>query len=203
VKLEALKLINLEIKRGDFICVAGPSGSGKTTLLNLVGTLDKPTSGEIIFEGKNLTLLSDNEISAMRSKYIGFIFQNFNLIPVLSAYENAEYPLLICGEQNRRKKVFESLTVVGLADFSHHRPDELSGGQKQRLAIARALITNPKLIIADEPTANLDHENGKHILELMLSINKEQNTTFIFSTHDPEILKYAQKTYRLRDGSLS
>jgi len=204
-KVVALNGINLEVQYGEIISICGPSGSGKTTLLNLIGCLDKPTDGEIKILGTDVLSLSDNKLSEIRGRHIGFIFQTFNLIPVLTAYENVEYPLFLQNvpARERKKRVLMILEEVGLTEFIHHKPDELSGGQRQRVAIARALVTKPEIVLADEPTANLDTKTGESILELMQRMNKEYGTTFIFSTHDHKVLKYANKIYYLRDGKIS
>jgi len=204
-KVVALNGINLEVQCGEIISICGPSGSGKTTLLNLIGCLDKPTDGEIKILGTDVLSLSDNKLSEIRGRHIGFIFQTFNLIPVLTAYENVEYPLFLQNVpvRERKKRVLIILEEVGLTEFIHHKPDELSGGQRQRVAIARALVTKPEIVLADEPTANLDTKTGESILELMQRMNKEYGTTFIFSTHDHKVLKYANKIYYLRDGKIS
>jgi len=203
--VNALKAIDLEVEKGEFICIAGPSGSGKTTLLNLIGCLDKPSSGKIFLDGDDVERLSDNRLSRLRAKRIGFIFQTFNLIPVLSAFENTEYPLLLKGvpRASRKNKVLSMLEEVELSDFVRHRPDQLSGGQRQRVAIARALVADPEMILADEPTANLDSETGKAIVDLMRKINQEMKTTFIFSTHDSMVMKYAHRMIRLQDGRIT
>lgn len=200
--VEALKGITFEIKKGEFLCIAGASGSGKTTLLNLIGCLDKPTSGEVKVEEKNISNLNHFELSMVRRHKMGFIFQTFNLIPVLSAYENVEYPLLLkkVGKKTQEEKIWKALDEVGIKEYAHHRPDELSGGQRQRVAIARALVTEPVIVLADEPTANLDSVTGENIIDLMLKINKENGTTFIFSTHDSKIIKHAGRVIELRDG---
>lgn len=197
-----MKGITFEIRKGEFLCIAGASGSGKTTLLNIIGCLDKPTSGEIKLEGKNISNLNRFELSMVRRHKMGFIFQTFNLIPVLSAYENVEYPLLLkkVDKKTRKEKVWKVLEEVGIKEYAHHRPDELSGGQRQRVAIARALVTEPVIVLADEPTANLDSVTGENIIDLMLKINKENGTTFIFSTHDSKIIKHAGRVIELRDG---
>jgi putative ABC transport system ATP-binding protein len=201
----ALRKISLEINTGEFVAVWGPSGSGKTTLLNLIGAIDEPTSGYVYFNGQKISQLSDNDKSELRNTSIGFIFQNFNLIPVLSALENVMLPLQIKGLSNAEaiKRSLVRLEHVGLASFIKHRPDKLSGGQRQRVSIARALVTDPSLIIADEPTANLDSGTAMNILQLMLRLNKQENTTFIFSTHDQRLLRKMDRRFRLVDGRLS
>jgi len=204
VEVKALEGVNLEVEEGEFISVCGPSGSGKSTLLNLIGCIDSPTSGKVSFMGNDVTEFTDAALSSLRNSSIGFIFQNFNLIPVLTAFENVEYPLVIQGmlKSKRVEKVATIIKEVGLADFSKHKPDELSGGQRQRVAIARALVTGPKMVLADEPTANLDSKTGIEILDIMQKMNEEHKTTFIFSTHDPKIEKYAKKIYSMVDGRL-
>ncbi|MBU0701222.1 ABC transporter ATP-binding protein [bacterium] len=200
----AVQKVSLEVEKGEFVSICGPSGSGKTTFFNIIGCLDKPTQGTVQIMDQEVSALSDAQLSQLRNKNIGFIFQTFNLIPVLTAYENVEYPLWILGEgkKERRKMVLKMLEEVGLLDHKDHKPDELSGGQRQRVAVARALVTMPALVLADEPTANLDSETGTAVLELMRKMNEEFSTTFIFSTHDPQIMKYAQKIYHIRDGRI-
>lgn len=201
--VRALHDVSLEVERSEFISIAGPSGSGKSTLLNLVSAIDSPTTGEVLIDGVNLKALSDNDLSDLRANKIGFIFQTFNLIPVLSAYENVEFPLLFKRQGSVSKgRVKEVLDRVGLADFMHHRPDELSGGQRQRVAVARALVTDPLIVLADEPTANLDSETGQAVIDLMLEINRSAGTTFIFSTHDPSVMSHARRVVRLVDGRI-
>jgi len=204
VEVPALKGVNLTVKEGEFISVCGPSGSGKSTLLNLIGCLDTPTSGTVSIMGKDVATYKDAALSKLRNEIIGFIFQSFNLVPVLNAFENVEYPLVILGVPKgvRAGKTSNILHEVGLADFGKHRPDELSGGQRQRVAIARALVTEPEMVLADEPTANLDSKTGLEILDLMQKMNEDHKTTFIFSTHDPKIEKYAKKIYTIKDGGL-
>ena len=203
-KVRALKGINLTILEGEFAAIAGPSGSGKTTLLNLIGALDKPTSGKIFFLGKDLSSLSQKELAILRRKHIGFIFQNFNLIPVLTVEENVEYVLLLQGmpSKERKEKVRNILKEVGLEGMEDRFPTQLSGGQQQRVAIARAIVHEPAIVLADEPTANLDTETGKTILRLMKKLNKEKNITFLFSTHDPLIMQEAERLILLRDGEI-
>ncbi|MBI3813567.1 MAG: ABC transporter ATP-binding protein [Nitrospinae bacterium] len=203
--VNAVKGIDLEINEGEFVSICGPSGSGKSTLLNLIGCLDMPTTGTIRIMGEDVSRLKDFALSKLRNNHIGFIFQMFNLIPVLTAYENVEYPLLIHGmkRKERQARVSRMLDEVGLNKFIKHKPDELSGGQRQRVAIARALVTNPKIVLADEPTANLDSQTGIEILELMKRINEEHKTTFIFSTHDPKVVRYAKRVYNITDGRIN
>ncbi|MBV6449535.1 MAG: ABC transporter ATP-binding protein YtrE [Anaerolineales bacterium] len=202
VETKALRGVNLSIENGEFTALVGPSGSGKTTLLQLIGLLDKPTSGQVFINGKDATNLNRNQRADLRKDAIGFVFQFFALIPTLTAYENVEMPLLLNGTKpaDRKRRVNEMLEAVGLADRAHHRPDQLSGGQQQRVAVARALATNPKLILADEPTANLDTENGKQVMDIMQRLNKETGVTFVFATHDPRVIHYANRVVTLEDG---
>ena len=191
--------------KGEFLAIAGPSGSGKTTLLNLIGCIDTPTKGTIAINGQKVSGQTADKLAELRSHTLGFIFQTFNLLPVLTAWENVEYPLLNRKElskQQRHERVEQYLKVVGLHQFSHHRPGELSGGQRQRVAIARALAGHPSIVLADEPTANLDQKTGAGILSLMKIINREEGTTFIFSTHDRRVMKMADKIIFMRDGRL-
>ena len=199
----ALRGIDFDLNRGDFISIAGPSGSGKTTMLNLLGCLDTPTEGEVFLEGVSTRSLSDNQITDLRHGVIGFIFQSFNLIPVFSVRENVEFPLLIgAGRRPEPDQTWIDHLVesVGLADWREHKPNELSGGQRQRVAIARSLVNKPRIVMADEPTANLDSTTGEAIIHLMKRISKEQGTTFIFSTHDQRIVDDADHVIRLLDG---
>ncbi len=200
----ALRGVTLEVEPGEFMAVAGPSGSGKSTLLNLIGCLDHPTSGRVLIAGQDVAALDDNALSDLRARSLGFIFQTFNLIPVLSALENVEFPLLLRGgNHGGRERARRALDEVGLAGFERHRPEELSGGQRQRVAVARALVTDPVIVLADEPTANLDSATGESLLELMLEINRRDGTTFIFSTHDPRVMERAHRVVRLVDGRLA
>jgi putative ABC transport system ATP-binding protein len=204
IEVEAVRGVSLAIAAQRFSMLVGPSGSGKTTLLNLIGCIDKPTGGSIEIAGQDVGQLNDDEVSDFRARTVGFIFQGFSLLPVLSAYENVEYPLLLTGASapQRRAAVESMLEAVGLADQRRQRPNELSGGQKQRVAIARALVKHPAIVLADEPTANLDSETGASIIRLMRQMQSEQKTTFIFSTHDPQLISHADQTFTLRDGSL-
>ncbi len=206
VSVEALKGISLEISRGDFVAVAGPSGSGKTTIMNIIGLIDKPTDGKVIIGDKDVSVLSRNGLTKLRHEKLGIIFQSFNLLPVLNVFENVEFPLLIGKDRTPRKErrewVSYLLDEVGLSDRKFHKPSELSGGQQQRVAVARALAARPDVVIADEPTANLDSETGEQILELMKTINREQHTTFIFSTHDERIREMSDHVVFLKDGSI-
>jgi len=205
VETQALRGISLSIENGEFTALVGPSGSGKTTLLQLIGCLDLPTSGQVFINGKDVSKLNRNQRADVRRGTIGFIFQFFALIPTLTAYENIEMPLLLIGQSasERRKRVMELLESVDLTDRGHHRPDQMSGGEQQRVAIARALATHPVLILADEPTANLDTENGKQVMGIMQRLNQETGTTFVFATHDPRLFGYARRTVELRDGRVA
>ena len=202
VETQALRGVNLSIENGEFVALVGPSGSGKTTLLQMIGCLDQPTSGNVCINGKDVTRLNRNQRADMRRGTIGFIFQFFALIPTLTAYENVEMPLLLNGHtsKDRRERVLELLKAVDLAERANNRPDQLSGGQQQRVAVSRALASKPTLILADEPTANLDTENGKQVMDIMAKLNKETGVTFIFATHDPRVIKYAKRVVTLRDG---
>jgi putative ABC transport system ATP-binding protein len=202
VETHALRGVNLTIENGEFTALVGPSGSGKTTLLQLIGCLDQPTSGSVFINGADTTRLNRDKRADLRKGTIGFIFQFFALIPTLTAYENVEMPLLLNGTKSadRKARVNEMLEAVGLTDRAHHRPDQLSGGQQQRVAVARALAINPKVILADEPTANLDTENGRQVMEIMQKLNQETGVTFVFATHDPRVIKYANRVVTLRDG---
>lgn len=203
-RVTALNGINLQVREGEFVAVVGPSGCGKSTLLNLMGCLDVPTEGRVKILDQETTLLTDTQQSELRNQFLGFIFQSFNLIPVLTTSENIQYPLLLqnLSWSERKQRVDELLEQVGLAQHREHRPDHLSGGQRQRVAIARALVTRPKLVLADEPTANLDSKTGTEILDLMKSINRSLGTSFIFSTHDSKVSEYASKIFMLKDGML-
>ena len=203
--VHALRGVDLTVKEGDFISIVGPSGSGKTTLLNIIGCIDLPTEGLVKIHGEDVTTHSDRKLTDLRLHTIGFIFQTFNLIPVLSALENVEFPLLLMKKEALRKKDIREraeklIEEVGLKEQIKQKPYELSGGQRQRVAIARALVTRPSLVLADEPTANLDSETGEMILELMKELNTIEKTTFVFSTHDPDILKYANGIVKIKDG---
>ena len=205
VAVTALKGVTFSIPRKAFLSVIGPSGSGKTTLLNLIGCIDKPSGGKLVVAGQDVSVLGKTDAALFRGKHIGFIFQNFNLIPVLTAYENVEYPLLMVRHvpsAKRRHQVKDLLEAVGMIDQQNKNPDQLSGGQKQRVAIARALVTHPELILADEPTANLDHDTAMSILALMKKIREELGTTFVFSTHDSRIIGEAESIYRMEDGMI-
>ena len=203
--VHALRGVDLVIREGDFISIVGPSGSGKTTLLNIIGCIDEATEGSVKIHGNEVTTHSDRRLTDLRLHTIGFIFQTFNLIPVLNARENVEFPLLLMKKENLsnkeiRRRAEKLLEEVGLKEQMRQKPFELSGGQRQRVAIARALVTKPAIVLADEPTANLDSETGEMILKLMKELNVIEKTTFVFSTHDPDILKYANGVLKIKDG---
>ena len=202
VPVHALHHIDLNIEQGEFLAIAGPSGSGKTTLLNLIGALDKPTSGKITFEDKALPDMNKNSLSDIRLHKIGFVFQAYNLIPVLTARENVEFKLMLLGvpEQERQVRALKILDELGIADLADKRPNQMSGGQQQRVAIARAIVNNPPLVLADEPTANLDSVTAHALLDLMLKMNEEKNITFVFSSHDRQVLEHAKRIVILKDG---
>ena len=202
--VHALAGVDLSVESGEFVALMGPSGSGKTTLLNMIGGLDLPTSGRVEIEGKDLSSLSSGALSDLRMERLGFIFQSYNLIPVLSAYENAEFVLLLqgVGAAERKKRVMETLAAVGLQGMEHRRPNELSGGQQQRVAVARAIAGKPALVLADEPTANLDSQTGSDLIDLMASLNRDHGVTFIFSTHDPKVMDAARRVVQLVDGKV-
>jgi len=203
--VEALRGIDLQIRRGEFVAVWGPSGSGKSTLMNTIGLIDRPDEGQVLVDGKDVIGLSDNALTDYRARHVGFVFQSFNLVPVLSALENVLLPLEIRGEGGRaaRERAIALLEEVGLGKFLRFRPDRLSGGQRQRVAIARALVGDPALVVADEPTANLDSENGRLVLELMLALNQRKGVTFVFTTHDPRLLSRVRRRIHLRDGVIA
>jgi putative ABC transport system ATP-binding protein len=201
--VRALDNVSVSIEEGVFLAIAGPSGSGKSTLLNLIGCIDTPTSGRILIDDNDVSGQTPDQLADLRARTIGFVFQTFNLLPVLSAEENVEYPLLQMrevGRAERRERVAQMLDVVGLARYARHRPNQLSGGQRQRVAIARALVTRPRIVLADEPTANLDHKTGEGILRLMQEINRRSGTTFIFSTHDKKVMSKANRLILIEDG---
>jgi putative ABC transport system ATP-binding protein len=205
VVVPALRGVSLDVYEGEFLSIAGPSGSGKTTLLNLVGCVDTPTSGTVMVAGSDTSALGERALTRLRLHTIGFIFQSFNLVPVLTVLQNVELPLLLQGKLSgaeRRKRVTDLLERVGLHDYIKHRPTELSGGQRQRVAIARALVTGPQIVLADEPTANLDSVTGQNILDLMKELNRTERTTFIFSTHDARVMSHASAVVRLADGKM-
>ena len=205
VTTKALRGISLKILEGDFSVMMGPSGCGKSTLLNIIGGLDRATSGEVKFDDQDFSTLSNKALSMIRRQHIGFVFQNFNLLPVLNAYENAEYVLMLQGVSpaKRREKVMHLFQEMGMDGLENRYPRELSGGQQQRVAIARAVATEPQLVLADEITANVDSKTAQSLLELMVALNKNNNTTFLFSTHDPSVIKFAKKIIILKDGIIN
>jgi putative ABC transport system ATP-binding protein len=205
VVVPALRGVSLEVNPGEFISIAGPSGSGKTTLLNLIGCVDTATSGVVLVGGKDTKTLTERELTNLRLHTIGFIFQSFNLVSVLSVFQNVEFPLLLqrkLSPAERKARVDTLLEQVGLGTHAKHRPSELSGGQRQRVAVARALVTQPQIVLADEPTANLDSQTGQNIIDLMKEMNQKQGTTFIFSTHDPKVMSHANAVIRIKDGKV-
>ena len=205
VVVHALKDITLQIAKGEFIAIAGPSGSGKTTLLNLVGCVDVATRGQVVVDGQSTAELGDKDLTNLRLYKLGFIFQTFNLVPVLNVFQNIEFPLLLQGglsTSERKQRVEEIVEKVGITPQITQRPGELSGGQRQRVAIARALVSQPLIVLADEPTANLDSGTGRKIIELMKELNQTDQTTFIFSTHDPRIMEHAHRVIELEDGMI-
>ena len=205
IEVPALRGIDLDIKKGEFVSIAGPSGSGKTTLLNMVGCLDKPTSGQIFFDEEEIEKMKKDELAMLRRYNLGFIFQSYNLIPVLTAYENVEIALRLIknvSAKEMREKIMEILEAVGIKELEKRKPNELSGGQKQRVSIARALVKSPKLVLADEPTANLDSKTSEDVLKVMKRMNEKLHTTFIFSTHDPQVMNYAKRLIKIKDGKI-
>jgi len=205
IEIHALRSVDLTIRRGEFTALAGPSGSGKTTLLNVISGLDMPTSGQVLLDGSSISDMAGNALSDFRRDHIGFIFQSYNLIPVLTARENIEYIMLLQGipESERRKRVGDILAEVGMTGMEDRRPTQLSGGQQQRIAVARAMASQPDLILADEPTANLDSATGSALLEMMRNLNEQRGMTFLFSTHDPMIIERAKRLVVLRDGQVA
>ncbi len=205
VEVAALRGIDLRVKAGGFVAIAGPSGSGKTTLLNLIGGLDRPDGGRIEFNGSDYTMLNDTQMAELRLHHIGFVFQSYNLIPVLSAVENVEYVMLLQGVplKERRQRACRILDEVGLENKYHRRPAELSGGQQQRVAVARAIVSNPSMVLADEPTANLDSKTGEELLQIMTAMNTRRGVTFIFSTHDEMVMAYARRIVVIHDGRIA
>ena len=205
IEVPAIRGVNFTIEKGEFTAIAGPSGSGKSTLLNLCGCLDKPTSGKVYIEDHDIVTLSPDQLADVRNQHIGFIFQSFNLIPVLTAFENVEFPLILqknYSTAQRKAKVMNMLESVGIDELANRRPAEMSGGQQQRVAIARALVKKPDYVLADEPTANLDTKTGHDILGLMKDLNETIKTTFIFSTHDPKVMEMANRLIKIRDGKV-
>jgi putative ABC transport system ATP-binding protein len=204
VPVNALRGIDLTISKGEYLVIAGPSGSGKTTLLNLLGALDKPTEGKIFFDGEDLTVKSKTELSSLRLHKLGFIFQAYNLIPVLTAMENIEFSMMLLGvpDKVRREKAFSLMDDLGIKELADKRPNEMSGGQQQRVAVARAIVNNPTVVLADEPTANLDSVTAGNLLDLMERMNAEKNITFIFSSHDKNVIDRAKRLLILKDGKI-
>jgi putative ABC transport system ATP-binding protein len=205
IEVPALRGVSLRVAPGEFLAIAGPSGSGKTTLLNIIGGLDRADAGEVLVEGKNLQLLSPGELARLRLQRLGFVFQAYNLLPVLTALENAEFTLLLQGvpAAQRKERVQKLFAEIGLANLEHRRPGELSGGQQQRVAVARAMVTEPALILADEPTANLDSVMATALLEVMEQLNRAHGTTFVYATHDPQVMERARRLIRLHDGQIA
>jgi putative ABC transport system ATP-binding protein len=205
IEVPALRGISLRVARGEFLAIAGPSGCGKTTLLNIIGGLDRADSGEVLVEGNNLQLLSSGELARLRLQRLGFVFQAYNLLPVLTALENAEFTLLLQGvpAKQRKDRVEKLFSEIGLAGLENRRPGELSGGQQQRVAVARAMVSDPALILADEPTANLDSVTATALLEVMEQLNRAHGTTFVYATHDPQVMERAHRLIRLRDGQVT
>jgi putative ABC transport system ATP-binding protein len=204
VPVHALKKVNLSIRKGDFLVLAGPSGSGKTTLLNLIGALDTPTAGKIFFEHMDISNKKPRELASLRLSKLGFIFQAYNLIPVLTAVENIEFSMMLAGvpEKVRRKRALHAMEELGIKELAHKRPNEMSGGQQQRVAVARAIVNDPTIILADEPTANLDSKTGANLLDMMERMNREKNITFVFSSHDPQVIERGRRLVLLHDGMI-
>ena len=205
VKVEALRGINMEIKRGEFVSIMGPSGCGKTTLLNIIGSLDTPTSGRVILEAQEISRAKEKELTQIRRNLVGFVFQFYNLLPVLSALENIELPMLIAGvpKGKRNERALDLLEKVNLLERKNHKPDELSGGERQRVAIARALANRPSILLADEPTGDLDTESGVAVIELLKEVNRKENQTLILVTHDPNIARHSDRIFHIKDGLVS